>query len=168
MTAIKRYIPNTLETSLYTEGRVKRILKVKSSEIEFIYPCEGGCLVGLFNNAEFIEKEKFLGLLVGDRKIRSKSLAVTQDAFKSDFFRVRNDNSNSLYLVSLEDNYIKCECKDWDNQSHDFNTRRVACKHVYAVLQHLGYGSLRDYLQHSENRYQEPQYSTSHMAKGHY
>jgi hypothetical protein len=165
---VNRYQPNTLEAKLYTEGRVKRILKIKKADIEFIYPCEGGCLVGIWNDAVFIKKADFLALLSGDRKNRSKGLTVTQDAFNSDFFRVRNDSSNSLYLVSLEAKTVRCECKDWQNQSLDFNTEKVACKHSYAVLFALGYGSLKEYIEHSENRYKPSEYGLTEMAQGHY
>ncbi|MEA5511976.1 hypothetical protein VB715_19570 [Crocosphaera sp. UHCC 0190] len=165
---INRYKPTALENKLYTVSRAARILKLKSNQIEFVYPCEGGCLIGLWNDAVFIKKADFLGLLSGDRRQRSKALKVTQDLFRSEFYRVRNHDKNSLYMLECHDDNIECECQDYKNLVNDFGNSKVACKHVYAVLSKLGYGTLNDYIKGQEKRYVEPEYGTYCMAQGHY
>lgn len=170
MTAItiNRYVPSQLESKLYTENRVCRILKIKKADIEFVYPCENGCLVGFWTHTKFIPKSEFTALLVGDRKNRSKSLTVTPNAFDSTDYTVRNEDKGTIYRVETYQGYMNCTCRDYENLSNDFNTPKVSCKHIYAVLNNLGYASLKDYIASETVRYQPPEYGLTEMAQGHY
>ncbi|MGK7957464.1 MAG: hypothetical protein AB4063_19750 [Crocosphaera sp.] len=155
MTAlINRYQPTTIETKLYTLSRTCRILKCKKDNIEFIYPTATGVIVGFWTYTKFIEKAKFTALLAGERKNRSKGLIVTENAFDDGTFTVRNESKNTSYIVKQNLDSLPCTCQDFENLSNDFGTNQVLCKHGYAVLNSLGFGTLRDYLQFTQDEQQ--------------
>lgn len=54
------------------------------------------------------------------------------------------DGSSGLHFVHVEDKKIDCTCPDFENQIKEFG--KGCCKHAYAILNHLGYGSLRDFV----------------------
>lgn len=167
MIKVNRYEPTALETKLYTLNRAARILKLKRDQIEFIYPCSDGCLVGLWNDSVFIPKAEFIKLLSSDRRQRSKSLKAVPNLFNSELFVVRNENKSTVYKLECHEDHIDCECQDYKNLVNDFGHNKVACKHVYAVLTKLNFSSLADYITHREKRYEEPEYGTYNMAQGH-
>lgn len=147
---INRYQPTALENKIYTVTRAAKLLGIKSNQVEFIYPMNGGCLVGLFNDSVFIKKVDFVKLVSGDRQNRSKGLTVTQNAFNPSVFTVRNEGKNTLYSLETHKNHISCSCPDHQNLVEDFGTQKVACKHVYALLNHLGLTDLREYIKLNE------------------
>jgi hypothetical protein len=158
MTAlINRYQPTKLEQKLYTAPRAARILGIKTNQVEFVYPCNDGCLVGLFNDSIFIKKVEFVKLMAGDRQNRSKSLIVTPNAFDDTAYTVRNEDKETTYRVETYQGHMSCSCKDYENLSNDFNTPKVSCKHIYAVLNQLGCTDLREYIESNkaEKDYQE-------------
>lgn len=164
MTPITRYIPNTLEKKLYTLSRAAKILKIKKDDIEFIYPCNDGCLVGTWNDAIFIKKIEFVKLLGLERKQRSNGLVVTPNAFRDNSYTVRNENKNTLYMVKTNQESIPCTCADYNNLTHDFNSSKVVCKHGYAVLNSLGYGCLKDWIKDNEQWQYEEREDIRHLA----
>lgn len=168
MIKVNRYQPTPLETKLYTVSRAARILKLKREQIEFIYPCKDGCLVGLWNDSIFIQKAEFIKLLSSDRRQRSKALKVTENVFDNTVFTVRNENKGTAYRVETHQDYINCSCKDYDNLSQDLGTKKVSCKHIYAVLGFLGHSSLNEYVEALRIDMNEPEYGIYHMAQGHY
>lgn len=52
-------------------------------------------------------------------------------------------STGSRYLVRLEGDQISCTCADYRQQHEAWG--RGCCKHGYAVLAQLGYGSLTEY-----------------------
>ncbi len=168
MIKVNRYQPTTLETKLYTVSRAARILKLKRDQIEFIYPCSDGCLIGLWNDSVFISKVEFIKLLSTDRRQRSKALKVTENVFDNTVFTVRNENKGRAYRVEAHQDYINCGCKDYENLSQDLGTNKVSCKHIYAVLGFLGHSSLNEYINHNKPLREPSEYGTYHMAQGHY
>lgn len=165
MTAITitRYIPTTLETKLYTLTRAAKILGIKTSQIEFIYPMTDGCLIGLWNDSIFIKKVEFVKLLGLERKARSRQLVVTPNAFNDNTYTVRNEGKNTAYRVETYQESISCTCQDYQNLTRDFNTSKVLCKHGYAVLNTLGFASLKEWINDNEQRYEERE-DIKHLA----
>jgi hypothetical protein len=152
---INRYQPTALEVKIYSESRAARILNIKKSEIEFVVAInEIECLVGLFNKSVRLSKSQFIGIMVSDRKARSNYLDVTKQVNKVDMFTVRNESSESVYQVKTGVDHLECECKDYQYLSDDFGTLKVACKHIFAVLGHLNFDSLKDYIKYNEEYYE--------------
>jgi hypothetical protein len=153
---INRYQPTALENKIYSESRAARILNLKKSEIEFVVAInENECLVGLFNKSVRLSKSQFIGIMVSDRKSRSNYLDVTRNINNPWRFTVRNDSSESSYQLYADADHIKCECKDYQYLSEDFGTQKVACKHIFAVLGHLNFDSLKDYIKYNEEYYED-------------
>ena len=61
------------------------------------------------------------------------------------YFTVRNEEKGSSYPVEMCSYGPKCECEDYRNQKKFFG--KGVCKHGYAALGVLGYGSLGSYLE---------------------
>jgi translation elongation factor EF-Ts len=93
----------------------------------------------------FVSKQALLLHFVEWRKATSRSLQVTQFIARNDLFTVRNKGKRSVYKVQIYTGGVRCECEDFKNQSLFLG--RACCKHCYAVLGHLGFGSLADYIE---------------------
>jgi hypothetical protein len=91
----------------------------------------------------FISKQCFKQHFVARRKAASKALQVTRYVFDQQAFTVRNETKNSTYQVIANDT-VSCECHDYQNQLSFLG--KGCCKHGYAVLNHLGFKSLTDYV----------------------
>lgn len=63
---------------------------------------------------------------------------------------------------------MNCTCKDYENLTNDFGTPKVSCKHIYAVLGHLGHASLNEYVKHNKPLTQPSEYGLTNMGQGHY
>lgn len=46
---------------------------------------------------------------------------------------------------------LKCSCPDYEISSQVMKTPQVCCKHIYSVLNTLGYGSLKDYMMYQRD-----------------
>jgi hypothetical protein len=160
MTTITRNQPTQLQSKLFTNARAARLLGVKTCEVEYCYPlANGNCLVLLYSQWEGIELKisSFVLAYGAERKQRANAIIATPNLFNDSQWTTYNETKESRYLLILKHDHIHCECKDWSNSSELFGTNKVACKHTYAVLKKLGYGSLNDYVVAGQNRYTEPQ-----------
>jgi hypothetical protein len=100
----------------------------------------------------FMSRAAFLKHFVEWRKAQARVLRVTQrlDAgiglrpAEGVQFTVRNENKNSVYIVQAMPSGLLCECEDYKNQLQFLG--KGCCKHGYAVLAHLGFESLQNYL----------------------
>lgn len=91
----------------------------------------------------FISKQAFKQHFVDRRKAEAKVLTV-QKAFMPNTFHVLNKKSRTEYTIQCFTGGIICNCEDFRNQSQFFG--RACCKHGYAVLELLGFGSLQNYI----------------------
>jgi hypothetical protein len=91
----------------------------------------------------FISKQCFKRHFVTRRQAAAKALQVTRYAFDQQAFTVRNETKHSTYQVIANDT-VSCECHDYQNQLSFLG--KGCCKHGYAVLNHLGFKSLTDYV----------------------
>jgi hypothetical protein len=92
----------------------------------------------------FMSRAAFLKHFVEWRKAQARALRVTQRLDASNQFTVRNETKNSVYVVQAMPSGLVCECEDYSNQIQFWG--KGCCKHGYAVLAHLGFGSLQNYL----------------------
>jgi hypothetical protein len=139
MTSDDRYV--------YSQSRAAHILGVKENQVEFVYVCGNGqVLVGLFNDSVYLTEQDFKISFAEERKARGKGFKVTKMVKDDHSYSVRNESKQSVYEVKCKADSITCTCPDYDIISQVFNSKKVACKHVYSVLGELGYDSLASYL----------------------
>ncbi|MBW4578660.1 MAG: hypothetical protein KME42_03685 [Tildeniella nuda ZEHNDER 1965/U140] len=93
----------------------------------------------------FISKSAFKAHFVEHRKAAAKALTVTKSVFQGHIYSVRNESKGTAYQINIGSGQPICSCDDFNNQIQFLNGL-ACCKHAYAVLGHLGYGSLREYL----------------------
>jgi hypothetical protein len=90
----------------------------------------------------FLSKKAFYLSFVEDRQARSRSIKVTENPFANRVYTARNLVNNHTYTVIVSD-VIDCQCEDYRAQIAFIG--RGCCKHGYAVLNSLGFGSLSDW-----------------------
>jgi len=61
-------------------------------------------------------------------------------------YKVNNPKKDSNYICQAYPDGIDCCCEDYRNQILFF--KKGCCKHGYAVLNHLGFKKLNDYIEH--------------------
>jgi len=132
---------------IYTKARAALILGKKNTEIEFVYVVgDGYVLIGLFNDSIYLTEKDFKVSYAQERKARSRALTVTQRLDDECMFTVRNENKKTAYTVDCLGQALRCNCPDFDISTKVMKTDKVCCKHGYAVLGILGYGSLKEYI----------------------
>lgn len=147
MTTIQRREMTQDDRYIYTKSRAAHLLGKKENEIEFVYVVgDGYVLIGLFNDSDYLTEKDFKVSYGEERKERSKGLKVTKRFDNNYSYTVRNENKNSIYLVECFTDSIHCNCPDYEISTQVMKTNKVACKHIYSVLGHLGFGSLKDYI----------------------
>ena len=92
----------------------------------------------------FISKRLFKQHFAEWRKAQSRALQVTQRLDRTNAYTVRNGSKGTTYPLETRPDGVFCTCDDFNNQLEFWG--RGCCKHGYAVLAHLGFGSLRDYM----------------------
>jgi hypothetical protein len=130
---------------LFSVSAVRRLLGIASGlkvRIQEWFKVVWVCVEG--KRPTLMSKKVFLLHFVEWRKAQSRSLQVTKHIVRSDLFTVRNENKSSTYRVQCFTGGVMCECEDFKNQAAFLG--RACCKHCYAVLGHLGFGSLADYI----------------------
>ena len=134
---------------LFTKARSASLLGVKESAIEFVYVCGNGqVLIGLFNDSIYLTEQEFKVSYATERKERSQGMKITQRLDNDFTFTARNENKQTAYKIECYTDEIKCNCPDYEISTKVMGTNKVACKHIYAVLGHLGFGNLKEYLKH--------------------
>ncbi len=92
----------------------------------------------------FISKTELKAHFVERRKEEARSLEVTDWLRSPACYTVTNPQSRSKHQVMGHRDRLDCDCEDYRWQQQFFG--RGCCKHGYAVLQYLGFDSLRDYV----------------------
>ena len=133
---------------LYTDKAAQRLLgNAADAQITEATP-DGAFVTWNADDGEckgFIPKSKFVELFIGDRKARARGIEVTRNAFYPDYYTARNTYNESTYNLVATDNAVQCQCPDYAKQIEHFG--KACCKHSYAVLNQLGFGSLADYVE---------------------
>jgi hypothetical protein len=95
------------------------------------------------NKSFFVPTELVKSSFVELRKEGSKTLQVK--ALGNLVYSVSNPAKKSCYHVKRTDTSVICQCEDY-RKMVETGIKNPCCKHGYAVLNVLGYASLRDYL----------------------
>jgi predicted nucleic acid-binding Zn finger protein len=130
---------------LYSTAAVRRLLGLQSSaqvQIREFFKVVWVWVKG--QRPTFISKAVFKIHFVEWRKAQARGLKVTERLDRPNAYTVRNECKDSTYIVEARADGVFCGCHDFKNQLEFLG--RGCCKHGYAVLNDLGFGSLRDYI----------------------
>jgi predicted nucleic acid-binding Zn finger protein len=131
---------------LYSAAAARRLLGLKSSAPVEIKDFQKVIWVHVKGQRPtFISKTKFKQHFAEWRKAQARGLKVTERLDIANHYTVRNLNKDTAYVVEVRADGVFCTCDDLNNQLEFLG--RGCCKHGYAVLAHLGFGSLQEYLQ---------------------
>lgn len=92
----------------------------------------------------FLSFTSFKKNFVDRRQTDAQELEVNH--VKHNEYKVINPSKNSSYSCLAYVDSIDCCCEDYRNQILFF--KKGCCKHGYAVLDHLGFNNLNDYIEH--------------------
>jgi len=92
----------------------------------------------------FISRELFKKHFVERRKEEAKHLYASR--VENNWYRVVNPKKGTSYNCYAYKDSIDCTCEDFFNQVNFL--RKGCCKHGYALLKHLGFDYLSDYIEH--------------------
>jgi SWIM zinc finger len=133
----------TRHNIIYSIAAAQRILGIKSGVYE-IRVWAWVVLVRGLNFCRFMSKKAFLKHFADRRREEGKNIdLVIDDQDASHFTALGKSN---FYQLHTQDDRITCTCEDYKNQFSFFKGKGL-CKHGYAVLSHIGYESLSDYVQ---------------------
>jgi hypothetical protein len=134
----------TASDLIYTVANAARILgkRFQGLTIQVWFNCVYIHAKGQISR--FMSKTAFKQMFVDFRKAGAKALTVTKDLFISGLFKVRNETKNTAYDVLIVEQHVTCGCEDYQAQLNAFG--KGVCKHGYAVLNHLGFTSLADFV----------------------
>ena len=100
---------------------------------------------------KFMTLKMFWSAFVLFRKERSRG-AVVSRIEGTNMWDVLSSTSQDWQNVTLHDRSVECTCNDFEHQQKSFEfsnlwgVKHFACKHVYAVLNKIGYSSLSAYI----------------------
>jgi len=92
----------------------------------------------------FVSKSDLKAHFVEHRKAEARSLQVTDWLRSPARYTVTNPQTGSQHVVTEQADRLDCNCEDYYWQQQFIG--RGCCKHGYAVLQYLGFDSLRSYV----------------------
>lgn len=154
----------------YTHSRTKALLgakgiKVKSIEKVSITKPDGSfysCVQVVYTTAAglcstFISCREYLGHAMQGRKERARDYTATQGIANPQQWKVTSNELGCVpKTVTTTQHGVSCTCEDFNHQAdylsqHPYLWQKVIkgysiCKHSFATLSQLGFGSLRDYL----------------------
>lgn len=135
----------TRSTILYSAAAVRRMLGLSPStpvQLREFFNVIWVWVKG--QRPTFISKAAMKSHFVQHRKAEAQGLQVTDWLRDPGQFSVTNPASGSRHLVTGQSNRLECDCEDYYWQTQHFG--RGCCKHGYAVLNYLGFDSLRQYI----------------------
>jgi predicted nucleic acid-binding Zn finger protein len=130
---------------LYSAAAARRLLGLQSSapvQIREFFKVVWVWVKG--QRPTFISKAVFKAHFADWRRSQARGLKVTERLAMANHYTVRNLQKATAYVVEKRPDGLFCTCDDLNNQLEFFG--RGCCKHGYAVLAHLGFSSLKDYL----------------------
>lgn len=92
----------------------------------------------------FLSPKSFKTNFVDRRKSDAQELEVKP--INKHEYKVINPKKNTKYTCYAYTDGMDCTCEDYRNQILFF--KKGCCKHGYAVLTHLGFSNLNDYVEH--------------------
>jgi hypothetical protein len=98
----------------------------------------------------FVSKRRFLSFFAASRQERAANIKVTQSTHNSRLFTALSSQGDKVYSITVHDRFLSCSCEDFRNQCKLIpEDKPKACKHIYAVLNYMGYATLHSYVNRS-------------------
>ncbi|MBD2259809.1 hypothetical protein [Pseudanabaena sp. FACHB-2040] len=144
----------TRSTMLYSAAAVRRMLGLSPStpvQLREFFKVIWVAVKG--QRPTFISKAQMKSHFVQHRQAEAAQLQVTDWLRDPGQFTVTNPESQSRHQVSCLRDRLECDCEDYYWQRQAFG--RGCCKHGYAVLNYLGFDSLRTYLKEEQRQAEE-------------
>lgn len=141
----------------FTKTAAQRLLPF-ASKIERIAIVNGAVNVVYIANGKrcstFLSKTTFFNDFTAFRQEGAKTVTVRRWGAGSytNHFQCYSDKSERIYTVKLLAGLAMCSCPDYEKQYQELGKAKTGCKHVLAVMHHLGHGSLQEYLDAVSNR----------------
>lgn len=135
----------TASNIIYSASAARRLLGLRSSAKVEIR--EFARVVWVWVKGQrptFMSKRLFKQHFVEWRKAQSRGLKVTERLDVANHYTIRNEAKDTVYILEARADGLFCTCDDLNNQLEFFG--KGCCKHGYAVLNYLGFGSLREYI----------------------
>ncbi|MBD2006465.1 MULTISPECIES: hypothetical protein [Cyanophyceae] len=132
---------------IYSKAAIARIFNVALSRVKVVQVWWRVCFVIIEGQRpRFVSCQAFLNNFVDWRKQQARELLTNR--VKDNFFRVVNPKKATAYSLYAYQDSIDCSCEDYSNQIKFIG--KGCCKHGYAVLHHLGFDRLKDYIEHHQ------------------
>ncbi len=130
---------------VYSKSAIARILGVAVSKIKRFEKWWRVCWVWVEGQRpRFFSLSVFKQHFVEHRKAQAREIYINR--VRDNWFRAVNPKKGSAYDVYALREGIDCTCEDYSNQIKFL--KKGCCKHGYALLKHLGFDSLADYIEH--------------------
>jgi len=130
---------------LFNKTTAARALDVYLKQIKSVREWAFVCLVVGKHFSRFVSKRLFGKAFVLARKERAGEIEVISQASEDEKteFQVRNSENGNRNRVVASGYDFSCSCDDFKEQESHFG--KGGCKHIYAVLGHYGYASIKEY-----------------------
>lgn len=140
-----------MSTLIFTKAAALRILPF-AIKIEAIRVFKGAVQVTYLTKngrcSTFLSKTAFYSDFITFRQEGAKGCTVRRWGAGSyqNRYEVFSGMSEKIYTVELSAGIAMCSCPDFEEQGKQLGKAKVGCKHVLATLNHIGYGSLAEYV----------------------
>ena len=134
----------TRHNLVYSIAAAQRILGIKTG----LYQVEEWAFVVWVrgkNFCQFVSKKLFKKHFSDRRREEGKMIDLVIDPQNDRHFTAMG--GNGIYELHANDRGVDCTCEDYKNQCRIFGSGARLCKHGYAVLGHLGFSSLSEYIE---------------------
>jgi hypothetical protein len=102
----------------------------------------------------FVSKSAFYQDFIAFRQEGAKTCTVKRWGAGSytNHYECFSSKSERIYTVKLLGGLAMCGCEDYQRQHQELGKAKPGCKHVIATLNHVGYGSIAEYMDAVSNR----------------
>lgn len=140
-----------MSTLIFTKTAAARLLPF-ATKIEVLRVFKGAVQVTYLTKngrcSTFLSKTAFFQDFVNYRQEGAKTCTVKRWGAGSYQCRyeVFSSMSEKIYTVELSAGTAMCNCPDYEEQHRQLGKAKIGCKHAIATLNHVGYGSLAEYV----------------------
>ncbi|MUL39439.1 SWIM zinc finger family protein [Gloeocapsopsis dulcis] len=129
-------------------ARCVETLRVYKGAVQVTYRTKNG------RCSTFLSKTAFYSDFLTFRQEGAKTVTVKRWGAGSytNHYECYSDESERIYTVKLLAGLAMCSCPDYEKQHQELGKAKTGCKHVIAVMHHLGHGSLQEYMDAASNR----------------
>jgi hypothetical protein len=118
------------------------VVRVFRGSIQITYLTKNG------RCSTFVSKTAFYQDFITFRQEGAKSCTVRRwgaGSYQSRY-EVFSGKTEKIYTVELAGGLAMCRCPDYEKQYQELGKAKIGCKHVIATLNHVGYGSMAEYM----------------------